>query len=103
MDKAEEVFEIEFDQLKEKEITPLVTNNNLFNADIPVSVSIGSITRSIREILNLHKGSTIVLDKHIDEKLDIYMNDKKIACGESVVFDNNISIKVLDVENADIN
>lgn len=103
MNRAEEVYELEFDQLIEKETVTLSSNNNLFNADISVSVSIGNITKSIRDILSLHKGSTIILDKHIDEKLDVYMNDKRIARGESVVFDNNISIKVLDVDNTNLN
>ncbi|WP_027702933.1 FliM/FliN family flagellar motor switch protein [Metaclostridioides mangenotii] len=103
MNKTEEVYELEFDQLVQRETGVLTTNNNLFDAEVSVSVSIGSVTKSIRDILGLHKGSTIVLDKHIDEKLDIYLNDKKIACGESVVFDNNISVKVLDVQNSRFN
>ena len=47
--------------------------------------------------MNLQEGDIIFLDKTIDENLDIYVNDKYVASGESIKMKNEvISVRIID-------
>lgn len=49
--------------------------------DVPleIKVELGSVRMTLREILDLHEGSLIQLNKLAGEPLDIYANDRLIA------------------------
>ncbi len=53
--------------------------------DVPleIKVELGSVRMTLREILDLHEGSLIQLNKLAGEPLDIYANDRLIARGRS--------------------
>jgi flagellar motor switch protein FliN/FliY len=67
--------------------------------DIPlnVTVELGRTKRSIKQILELSKGSIIELDKLAGEPVDIFINSKKVAKGEVVVIDENFGFRVTDI------
>lgn len=67
--------------------------------DIPlnVTVELGRTKRSIKQILELSKGSIIELDKLAGEPVDIFINSKKVAKGEVVVIDENFGVRVTDI------
>ena len=46
--------------------------------------------------MNLQEGDIIFLDKTIDENLDIYVNDKYVASGESIKVEDKISVRIID-------
>lgn len=92
----ENLYEVEFESLNIKEIEPFENKNSILNAKVDVSVSLGRCKKSIKDILNLKDGDIICLDKNIDEDLDININDKCIAKGESIKIEDKISVRITD-------
>lgn len=64
--------------------------------DVPldVSVELGKTRKTIRDILELHQGAIIQLDKMAGEPVDLLVNGKLIAKGEVVVIDENYGIRI---------
>ncbi|WP_024615659.1 FliM/FliN family flagellar motor C-terminal domain-containing protein [Clostridium sp. Ade.TY] len=93
-EKKEDLYEVEFDTLKQKEVENFEDKTILLNSKLDVSVTIGSSQKSIKEILSLKEGDVIELEKTIDEDLDINVNDEMIANGESIKLGNKISVKL---------
>jgi flagellar motor switch protein FliN/FliY len=67
--------------------------------DIPVQLAmeVGSTTISIRNLLQLNKGSVIELDRLAGEPLDVLVNGTLIAHGEVVVVNEKFGIRMTDV------
>lgn len=67
--------------------------------DIPVQLAmeVGSTSISIRNLLQLNKGSVIELDRLAGEPLDVLVNGTLIAHGEVVVVNDKFGIRMTDV------
>ena len=63
-----------------------------------VSVSMGSTKEKIGTIVNYKVGDIIVLDKAVEEALDISVNGKLVASGESMIIDNKLAIRLSNVK-----
>lgn len=78
-----------------------------FLKDVPVIVSaeVARTTMTIRDILNLRKGSTIGFDKLLGEPIDMVVVDKSphrhrvTARGEIVVLNERYGLRITSVEN----
>lgn len=98
MDKMtkENLYEVEFEALNKKEVEPFENKNSILAAKVDVSVTLGKCKRNIKDILSLEEGDIICLDKTIDEDLDIYVNDKYVANGESIKIEDKISVRITE-------
>ena len=69
--------------------------------DIPldVTVELGKVKMAINELLQLGQGSIIELSRHVEEPLDIYLNNKLVARGEVVILEEKFGIRVADIVN----
>lgn len=104
-----EVYEFKLEELDKLEGFEVIEDSeeqnqkekykNISNSNVRVDVLIGKSKQTIKEILNLSVGDIIRLDKNIDEKLGIYVNDNKIANGESIILDNRIAVRVSEAES----
>ena len=67
--------------------------------DVPMelSVEIGRTTKVVRDILELNKGSLVVLDKLAGEQVDLYVNGQCIAKGDVVVVEDNFGIRISEI------
>ncbi|NQD79845.1 flagellar motor switch protein FliN [Pseudomonas seleniipraecipitans] len=67
--------------------------------DIPVSISmeVGNVDITIRNLLQLNQGSVIELDRLAGEPLDVLVNGTLIAHGEVVVVNEKFGIRLTDV------
>ena len=67
--------------------------------DIPVrlSMEVGSTEVSIRNLLQLTKGSVVELSRMAGEPLDVLVNGTLVAHGEVVVVNDKFGIRLLDV------
>lgn len=67
--------------------------------DVPldVTVELGKTRKTIKDILELHQGSIIQLDKLAGEPVDLLVNGKLIARGEVVVIDENYGIRITTI------
>lgn len=97
----ENLYEVEFEELNIKEIEPFENKNSILNAKVDVSVTLGKCKKSIKDILGLKDGDIICLDKNIDEDLDININDKCIAKGESIKIEDKISVRITEFKKSE--
>ena len=102
-DNKEEFYDVVFDQLEPQDKQSIDAMNSILKADLSIVVSIGQASQSIESILNLKEDSVIILEKLIDEQLDVYINDKKVAYGESVIIDDKIAVRLTKVQETDDN
>ncbi len=70
--------------------------------DVPVdlSVELGRIQMQVRDIMGLVPGTILELDKPANEPVDLYVNGKLVACGEVVVVDNSLGIKITEIRRS---
>jgi flagellar motor switch protein FliN len=69
----------------------------LTDVSLQVSFELGRTKKSVREILQLQKGSVIGLNKLAGEYVDVLVNKHSIAVGEVVVMDDKFAIRITDV------
>ncbi|MBO6901270.1 MAG: flagellar motor switch protein FliN [Rhizobiaceae bacterium] len=72
---------------------------------IPVEVQIvlGSTEMPVSELMALHKGATVSLNRRIGEPVDVMVNGRKIAKGEITVLEDDPSrfgIKLTEINTA---
>lgn len=76
------------------------TDDNLeMMMDVPmeISVEIGRTRKMVKDILELNKGSLVVLDKLAGEQVDLFVNGQCIAKGDVVVVDDNFGIRITEI------
>ncbi|MBY0369172.1 flagellar motor switch protein FliN [bacterium] len=81
-------------------VTPQQTGGNLdFILDIPlrVSVELGRTKILVQDLLKLHKGSVMELNKPAGEPLEILVNDRVVAKGEVIVINEKFGIRLIDI------
>jgi len=68
-------------------------------AQIPLrlSVEIGSVSRTMQDLLEMRKGSVIELDRAIDEPIDILANGTIIAHGEVVNIGDRYGVRITEI------
>ncbi len=100
-EKNDLIYEVEFEQLVEGEKEPINSTQETMNAQMDITVSMGSTRAKIEKIVNLKIGDIIELDKYVEEALDINVNGKLIASGESIILDNKLAIKLSKIKDSD--
>lgn len=82
--------------LKQAQANP---NNISLLFDIPVKLTVvlGRTTLTVRDVMELTRGSLIQLDRLAGEPVDIMMNGVAIAKGEVVVIDNVFSVRIVEL------
>ncbi len=76
-----------------------ISSNLELILDFPleVSVRLGNIAKTLRELRQLTPGNVIELNRYINDPVDIYVNGKLIARGEVVVIDENYAVKISQI------
>lgn len=97
----ENLYEVEFEALNKKEVEGFENNNSILSAKVDVSVTLGKCKKNIKDLLVIKEGDVICLDKTIDEDLDIYVNDKCIAAGESIKIEDKISVRITNFKKCE--
>ncbi|HSQ88016.1 FliM/FliN family flagellar motor C-terminal domain-containing protein [Romboutsia sp.] len=93
------IYEIQFEQLVEGEKESINSTEEIMNGQMDVTVSMGSTREKIEKIVNLKVGDIIQLDKNVEEALDININGKSIASGESIIIDNKLAVRLSKIKN----
>jgi flagellar motor switch protein FliN len=68
--------------------------NMLLDIKAPISVQLGQTRMTIRELLNLQKGSLVELDRMAGEPVDIFIAKKMLAKGEVTVVNDKLSVRI---------
>ena len=74
----------------------------IMGVPVEVSVEIGRTRKLVKDILELNKGSLVVLDKLAGEQVDLFVNGQCIARGDVVVVDDNFGIRITQIVSEDI-
>lgn len=69
----------------------------LLDVELPVSVSFGRTFLPVRDVLRLATGSVVELNRHVDDYVDVIVNNCVIARGEVVVIEGNYGIRVHEI------
>jgi flagellar motor switch protein FliN/FliY len=65
--------------------------------DVRLTVELGRTQMRLREVLDLGEESVVMLDRLIDEPLDVMVNGKLIAKGEVVAEGNRFGLRILEL------
>ena len=74
----------------------------LMGVPLELSVEIGRTQKLVKDILELNKGSLVVLDRVAGEPVDLYVNGECIAKGDVVVVDDNFGIRITEILQDDV-
>lgn len=71
--------------------------------DIPIELTVvlGRCKMSIKDVLEIGRGTVIELDTFVDEEVEILANGKVIAYGQIVVVGQNFGIKINNILDGD--
>jgi flagellar motor switch protein FliN/FliY len=67
-------------------------------ADVPVDIEAELDRRilTVRQILELEPGSLIAMKRSAGENIDLYVGRTLIGCGEIVVVENTLGVRITD-------
>lgn len=69
----------------------------LMDVDLDVKIELGRAEMAIEDILKLHKGSVVELDKLAGDPVDILVNERLVARGEILVVNDNFCVRVTEI------
>jgi flagellar motor switch protein FliN/FliY len=88
------------DKSADEKVTDDAGLERLMDIAVEVSMEIGRAQMSIRDLLQLGRGSVVELDRLAGEPLDVLVNGTLVAHGEVVVVDDRFGIRLTDVISA---
>jgi flagellar motor switch protein FliN/FliY len=83
--------------------TPLLpSGSTIAQVPIEVTISVGRVRPTVQELLSLGPESLLVLDRRVEDPVELYVGDRLIGRGELVETDTEGEIAVRLTEVADI-
>ncbi len=67
----------------------------LQDIEMHISVELGKSKLSIKDVMEMEKGSIVELDKIAGEQVEIYVNKKLVARGEVIVIEDKFGVRVV--------
>ena len=69
--------------------------------DVRLTVELGRVDMTLRDVLSLGEESVVMLDRLTDEPLDVKVNGKLIARGEVVAEGNRFGLRIIELVGAE--
>jgi flagellar motor switch protein FliN/FliY len=69
----------------------------LLDVSLQLAVELGRSRLTVRQVLELQKGSVVELNRMAGDAVDIYVNDHLIAHGEVVVVDDKFGVRITEL------
>ncbi len=73
----------------------------LMDVTLQLAVELGRTRMSVRQVLDLQKGSVVELTRNAGDPVDVFVNDHLIARGEVVVVDDKFGIRITELVSQD--
>ena len=79
------------------------TENNQVNIDmlmdvpLTVTIELGRTAMSLKQALELQKGSVVELNRLAGDPIDVYVNERLIAKGEVVVEEDKFDVRITEL------
>ncbi len=93
----------EVDVSADRSRAPHLDIHDLNKVRLNISVELGRCPMSVRQILELDRGSVVTLHKNAGEMTDIFVNDLPLARGEVVVIGDGLNVRVAEIIGASLN
>jgi flagellar motor switch protein FliN/FliY len=71
------------------------------DVEMSVSVELGRTKIPIRDLLNIHNGAVVQLDRPVTHPVDLFVQGTLIARGEVVVVDECFAVRVTELLTGD--
>ncbi|NMB53352.1 MAG: flagellar motor switch protein FliN [Leptolinea sp.] len=71
--------------------------NMLMDVNLLFTVELGRTQMSIKNVLELQKGSVVELDRVAGEPVDVFINEHLMARGEVVVVDDKFGVRITEL------
>lgn len=69
----------------------------LLDVPLNVTVEVGRSRMLVKELLQMHEGYVVELDKLANEPLDLYVNSQLVARGEAVLVNEKFGLRLTEV------
>lgn len=69
----------------------------LMNVSLQLTVELGRTRMTVRQVIDLQKGSVVELNRIAGDPVDVFVNDRLIARGEVVVVDDKFGVRVTEI------
>ena len=69
---------------------------SLGNLELEVRIELGQTTMLLSEVANLTPGSVVILDKHVNDLVNVLVNGKAVARGELLIVDGCFSVRITE-------
>jgi flagellar motor switch protein FliN len=90
----------EIDATKQPPRAPHLDIKDLGKVRLGVSAELGRCLMTVREVLELDRGSVVTLYKNAGEMTDIYVNNLPLARGEVVVIGDGLNVRIAEIIGA---
>lgn len=80
---------------------PFASLGMLKDINVDVSVELGTTAMRLREICAMGEGQVVMLDRLVDEPLDLLVNGKLVARGEVVAEGNRFGLRIIELAGDD--
>ena len=71
--------------------------NRILRLEVPIIVKLADRTLTLQEVMRLGPGAIIEFAKNSDEPLELLINNKTIAVGETVKIGENFGLKITQI------
>lgn len=98
------INDVEYQELSDNAAgRPVVAANLslLKHVDVEVEVRVGRATLRVAELFSLQAGSTLKLDREVDEPVEILLNGRLVAAGQLAVLGDHLGVRITSIANAD--
>jgi flagellar motor switch protein FliN/FliY len=69
----------------------------LLDVALDATIRFGQKQMLLRDILDLHPGVAISLDRHLEEPVELLIGGRKVARGEVVIVDGNYGLRITEI------
>lgn len=84
-----------------QESSPAMSLGPLIDVPLRVTVELGSTRMLVREVLQLSRGSVVVLDRVAGDPAEVFVNGRLIARGEVTAVDDKLAIRIVELVGRD--
>lgn len=92
----------EIPELKVKDYSKIKNMNLLYNVPVKLKAKLGKTMLSVEEILKLDVDCIIQLNTNVGDLVELYANDILIGYGEIVVVNEDIGVKIDQINVDDV-
>ncbi|MBZ5659235.1 MAG: flagellar motor switch protein FliN [Acidobacteriia bacterium] len=69
----------------------------LLDVKLDATIRFGRKQMLLREILELHPGSAVALDRQVEEPVELLVGGRMVAWGEVVIVDGNYGLRITEI------